>query len=106
MISQQIIEEVKQKLIKTYKPLEIYIFGSYAWGCPNEESDLDLLVIIEKDDKNRYETLVQGHKALMYMNIAKDILVLTQEEFAKYSDDRRMLYFKIKREGTKIYARS
>lgn len=106
MISAQTIEEVKQKLIKTYKPLEIYIFGSYAWGCPDEDSDLDLLIIIEKYDKNRHQTLVDGHKALMYMDISKDILVLTQEEFEKYSVDRRMLYFKIKQQGTKIYARS
>lgn len=106
MITKETIEEVKQKLIKTYKPLEIYIFGSYAWGCPDKDSDLDLLVIIEKYDKNRHQALVAGHKALMYMDISKDILVLTQEEFEKYSSDHRMLYYKIKNEGTKIYARS
>lgn len=106
MISEQTIEEVKQRLINAYKPLEIYIFGSYAWGCPDEDSDLDLLVIIEKYNTNRYQTLVEGHKALMYMNIAKDILVLTQEEFEKYSVDHRRLYFRIKNEGTRIYARS
>jgi DNA polymerase sigma len=47
MINKRILEEVKEKLIKTYNPLEIYLFGSYAWGCPDEDSDLDLLIIID-----------------------------------------------------------
>jgi len=43
MISQETIEEVKNRLVKTYDPISIYLFGSYAWGHPTEDSDLDLL---------------------------------------------------------------
>ena len=39
MITQEKIEEATQRLIKTYSTLKIYIFGSYAWGNPNEDSD-------------------------------------------------------------------
>ena len=45
MITPEIIEEVKKRLIAVYKPEAIYLFGSYAWGAPTEGSDLDLLVI-------------------------------------------------------------
>lgn len=34
MISPETLEEVKNRLVKTYAPLEIYLFGSYAWGNP------------------------------------------------------------------------
>lgn len=47
MINKETIEEVKNRLVKTYNPIAIYLFGSYAWGSPTEDSDLDLLVIIE-----------------------------------------------------------
>lgn len=34
MINKQIIKQVKERLVITYKPLKIYLFGSYAWGYP------------------------------------------------------------------------
>ena len=37
MINKNIIKEVTEKLIKTYNPIEIYLFGSYAWGSPDED---------------------------------------------------------------------
>ena len=41
MISKEVIKEVKNRLVKTYDPIAIYIFGSYAWGTPTLDSDLD-----------------------------------------------------------------
>jgi predicted nucleotidyltransferase len=38
-----IIEVVINRLAEVYKPREIYLFGSYAWGQPGQQSDLDLL---------------------------------------------------------------
>ena len=32
MIDEKMIEEVKKRLIDTYNPLEIYLFGSYVIG--------------------------------------------------------------------------
>jgi Polymerase beta, Nucleotidyltransferase len=52
MINQAIIEEVKNRLIKTYNPIAIYLFGSHAWGKPDEESDLDLLIVVEDFKKD------------------------------------------------------
>jgi predicted nucleotidyltransferase len=106
MISSKIIEEVKQKLIKTYNPLEIYLFGSYAWGCPDEDSDLDLLIILDHYTKDQYHTLVDGHKALIHTRVPKDLLVLSKEEFEKDAEDNTTLSYKIKRKGKKIYAKA
>lgn len=106
MINQELIDQVKQRLVQTYNPLEIYIFGSYAWGCPDQESDLDVLVVLEKYDRNRHTMLVQGHKALVDLDISKDILLLDKQEFDNYSADHRRIYYKIKLKGKKIYARA
>jgi len=48
------IEKLKPQIIKSLKPLnpdKIILFGSYAYGSPNEESDIDLFILkdIEKD---------------------------------------------------------
>jgi uncharacterized protein len=106
MIDAQTIEEVKKRLVKAFNPLEIYIFGSYAWGKPDEESDLDLLIVVEKYKQNHYKDLVLGHKALMDMSLSKDILLFNKEEFEKKSKDVTEFCYKVKRSGKRIYAKA
>ncbi len=68
------IKTVTRKLIETYNPLSIYLFGSYAWGTPNEDSDLDLLIVVDSYANNHHKMLVAGHRALAQLRVAKDIL--------------------------------
>lgn len=106
MISQETIEEVKRRLVAVYNPVEIYLFGSYAWGHPDEESDLDLLIVVDESQEKSYNRTRPGHRALFGMNIAKDLVVYTKEEFDKVSNNIVTLGYKIKKEGKCIYARS
>lgn len=40
-----VINEIVEKIKKKYKPERIILFGSYAYGVPTAESDIDLLII-------------------------------------------------------------
>ncbi len=106
MVDVQTLEKVKQRLIKAYNPLEIYLFGSYARGCPDEDSDLDLLIVIEAYDTDRYHALVKGHRALMDMDVSKDLFVFSREEFDRDADDVTTFCYKVKHKGKKIYAKA
>lgn len=103
---EKIINEARDTLVKTYNPLAIYLFGSYAWGHPNEESDLDLLVIVDTIIKDRYHALVEGHRALGDLSLPKDLMILTQDEFEEFSQRSTSLHHKIKSKGKQIYARA
>jgi predicted nucleotidyltransferase len=106
MIKQHVIEEIKDRLVKAYNPLEIYLFGSYAWGTPSEESDLDLLIVIEKSDERRYKRQHIGFDALWGLGVPKDLFVYTKEEFEQSLKDKLSLCSKIKKEGKVLYARA
>ena len=106
MLNKKEIDEIKEKLVEVYDPVEIYIFGSYAWGNPSNESDIDLLIVIKKSNEKTYTRPIIGYKALSNLNVSKDIVVYTQEEFEKFSNNRMSLCFKVKKEGFKVYARS
>lgn len=103
MITPDIIEEVKNRLVKVYNPLEIYLFGSYAWGTPNEESDLDLLIVIEKSDEKSHKRGKPGFEALWGLCIAKDLMVYTKAEFEKWSADPTSLAHKVLKNGKRIF---
>jgi predicted nucleotidyltransferase len=68
-ISHEIIEEVKNRLINVYNPITIYLFGSYAWGCPTEESDLDFLVIVDDSQEKRHKRGKPGYETLWDLDI-------------------------------------
>jgi len=106
MITKEVIENVKKRLVKVYNPVAIYLFGSYAWGSPTEDSDLDLLIVVEKTDQKSYDRPLAAYDALFGMNIAKDIIVYTKEEFEEAAKNKATLGFKIKKDGKLIYARA
>ena len=106
MIKKNTIDYIKNTLVATYRPLQIYLFGSYAWGEPTDDSDLDLLIIVSRSTKRSYERAVKGYRALRGMTVSKDILVFTKKEFREFSQDVTTLCYKIKHEGKLLYAKS
>ncbi|KKT24267.1 MAG: Nucleotidyltransferase domain protein [candidate division TM6 bacterium GW2011_GWF2_43_87] len=106
MFNQEIINEVKDRLVKTYTPFKIYLFGSYAWGSPTEDSDLDLLVVVDESNQKSFQRAIQGHRALFGLHVFKDLLVLTKKEFEQAAEHPSSLCFKIKKHGKVLYVRS
>lgn len=108
MLDSNLIEEIKKRLIKIYDPLEIYLFGSYAWGKPDKDSDLDLLVVVDyiQDEQQRHKSLVQGYSILYDLGFSKDILLCSKEEFEQKSKNVTTLIHTIKHEGKQIYAKA
>jgi uncharacterized protein len=46
MVNLSEIEAFSQQIVEKFQPERIILFGSYAYGQPNEDSDVDLLVIL------------------------------------------------------------
>lgn len=106
MINKETIEEVKNRLVKTYNPIVIYLFGSYAWGTPTEDSDLDLMVVVEESNERPIKRSFDGYRALWGLGISKDIIVYTKNEFEEAAQKEMSLPNKIKYSGRVIYARA
>lgn len=106
MIDEKVLEQVKAILVNTYDPEEIYVFGSYAWGTPDKESDLDLLIVIDQYKKDRFQTMSDGYRALYGLRIFKDILVYSRDEFDRYAADTTTLCNRVVQEGKMLYAKA
>ncbi|MFH1644008.1 MAG: nucleotidyltransferase domain-containing protein [bacterium] len=106
MISKKLITEIKEKLVSVYDPLEIYLFGSYVWGNPDEESDLDFLIVVSESNEKSYKRAIPASYALKKILAPVDIIVYTKEEFDYKLKQKSTLCFKIQNDGKKLYARS
>jgi len=51
-ISQRIISAFARQVAKQFNPDKIILFGSYAYGKPTEDSDVDILVVIPFKGRN------------------------------------------------------
>lgn len=47
MVSPERIQEVANFIAQQFQPDKIILFGSYAYGNPTEDSDVDLLVLMD-----------------------------------------------------------
>ena len=85
ILSNKTIEEllaVIQRLVEHYHPFKVVLFGSQAWGEPDEGSDVDLFIVKETDE--RFLDRMRTVKRLLYetgrVPFAMDVLIYTPQE--------------------------
>lgn len=83
------IFKIVEKIKKEYRPEKIILFGSYAHGTPNKNSDVDLF-ILKSTKKNRIDRFVEV-KRIIYYDIEKLITEAAKYRpiFRKYLDFAR-----------------
>ena len=102
-LSQELLDEVTHRLAAEFQPEQVWLFGSHAWGQPDEGSDLDLLVVVPQSDEAPIRRAQRAHRCLSGMGVAKDILVKTRAEFERFRNVRSSLEWKILHHGRLIY---
>ena len=77
----KILSKIDEKLKTEYKPLKVILFGSYAYGNPTKDSDIDLL-ILKKTNKRSVDRFVEVKKIIYDpdLKISVSPLVYTPEE--------------------------
>ena len=73
------LENVKNTIVEALDPQQIIVFGSYIYGQPTPDSDVDLLIVMERDDRPA-QRAARVSKLLRPRPFPMDILVRTPEE--------------------------
>jgi len=82
MISDETLSKVRERLVDGFAPSRIIIFGSQARGTADDRSDVDILVVCSFEGKRRH-LMLEMDRALRGLRLARDIMVLTPEEFER-----------------------
>lgn len=94
-----------KRLVAELKPEKIILFGSYAYGNPTPDSDVDLLIIMNTREKyiDRYVTV---SNLLIPREFPVDIIVKTPKEI-KQEEKKKSNFFlrEILTKGKVLYAR-
>ena len=81
MVTRQEIQATCDDIVREFAPLQVILFGSYAYGTPTEDSDVDLLVVMDipKSEFRNKTIEIQQH---IPHRFSMDILVRSPEEIA------------------------
>ncbi len=101
----QALEQAVIKIVSALRPEKIVLFGSFAYGNPTPDSDVDLLVIINTELTHK-ERSWQVSKLLIPRPFPLDILVKTPEEIAQALNDRDYFVQEIISNGIILYERN
>jgi len=77
------IVEITDKIVREYQPEKIILFGSYAWGKPTKDSDIDLFIV--KETENTREMSRKINRSFFPRYIAMDFIVYTPEQVERRS---------------------
>jgi uncharacterized protein len=102
-ISKSKIQEAVKRLAATYEPLTIYLFGSYAWGEPHEDSDLDFMLVVPENVEHTFDLRRKGNRALAGIGFSVDFLFNSPTSFNDRANHPSSLEYKIKKEGKIVY---
>jgi predicted nucleotidyltransferase len=102
-LSEDLLGEVTNRLAAEFQPDEIWLFGSHAWGEPNEGSDIDVLVVVRESSETPVQRAQRAHRCLRGLGVAKDVLVKTRAELDRFRGVPSSLEAEILRRGRKIH---
>ncbi|MBI5741259.1 MAG: nucleotidyltransferase domain-containing protein [Nitrospirae bacterium] len=78
----KLIRNISRKIVENFDPEKIILFGSFAEGTSTEESDIDLLVIMESNQRSAKRSM-EISKVCRPKFVSMDILVRTPAEIKK-----------------------
>jgi len=104
MISQEILVEATRRLVERFHPERVILFGSQARGTADDRSDADFLVITQLTAKRRV-LMLEMDRALRGLELARDIVILTPEEFERDRGIPGTIARPASREGKVLYER-
>ena len=105
MIGTEKISEIINKIALGYNPDKIILFGSYASGNQNDDSDLDLFVIKETD-LPRPQRSMQVRKMLYGSMVPIDLIIYTPKEIEESKENKYSFVFKVLNTGKTLYERA
>lgn len=96
------IQDLAARIAREFKPEKIVLFGSYAYGHPTSDSDVDLLVILKFDGKPVRKAIEIRNR--VNPRVPLDLLVRTPEQIANRVVQNDWFMREILERGRTLYA--
>jgi predicted nucleotidyltransferase len=97
------IDAAVKRIISTARPRRVILFGSAVRGETNINSDLDILVVMDKEVESPRRESVHIRRALRGLSMPMDILVVSEERLRELADRPGLIYREALKHGKVVY---
>ncbi len=101
--NKNLLKEITKRLVHSYHPQRVILFGSYAYGEPTDDSDFDILIIIEESALPQYKRSRLGYSQLHDIDVPVELIVMTREEIARSENVVTSIAYKALKDGIVLY---
>lgn len=102
-ITESIVNAMTTRIVNRLSPRKIILFGSYAKGIINKNSDVDLLVVMDCTSEKKRELQAEIRRELREFNVPKDIVVATEDDLERYKNSWWTIYYSAVKEGRVVF---
>ncbi len=104
-MSFRVPQKLLQGVVRSFDPVEVYLFGSQARGDARPDSDVDLYVVLDDERLPAFDVSTAIAQARSGSPEAVDIVLATRSSHEKFQATPGAMAQKVRREGIRIYAR-
>jgi len=79
-LTEKIVSDVTSRIRDAVHVEKIILFGSWAWGVPDESSDLDLFIVVPTSEEPAYRRARMIYRCLRGIGMPVDVIVQTHDE--------------------------
>jgi predicted nucleotidyltransferase len=105
MIDRQTIQAMAAKIAERFRPQRVVLFGSYARGEATEDSDVDLLVVMERPGPRGKRSAPIIRMLAEEYALPVDVVVRSSEAIERWEDVANSVSRRILEEGIVLYER-
>jgi len=101
MVNRKTIRAYARRIARRFHPEKIILFGSYAYGTPTEDSDVDLLVILPFDEERERPSL--KIRQTLRSGFPMDLIARTPETVQRRLAEGDSFLTEVMRRGEVLY---
>ena len=101
MITSSQILSVAGKIAEQFRPERIILFGSYAYGTPNENSDVDLLIVMPFEGRSVHKSI--EIEAEVHQGFPMDLITITPTSLQERLDSEDYFLREVVESGRVLY---
>jgi len=105
-IDSALLNETVERIVAIFDPLVIYLYGSHAYGEPHQDSDIDLLVVVNESELPPHQRAVSAYRALRGLGVPVEIKVATHAEFEQRARWQSSIERVVQEKGQVLYETS
>lgn len=105
MYNEKDFEIIKKTILEEVTPYQILLFGSYAKGLQNENSDIDLMILLKEkiSRKEKLKTLFKIENRFLDLDYRIDLILKNLQDFNEYKDYIGTVNYDVAREGKVLW---